>query len=81
MENNRRLIGVLKQQLTEDVQHDCQGKKSGETSSDYDAHSALRDLLGELICDALEESHVGRMRRCCRGEGGQEVSLLRKIWN
>jgi hypothetical protein len=35
-------------------------------------------LLGEPICDAFEESHVGRMRHCCRGGRDQEVSLLRK---
>jgi hypothetical protein len=57
VEYDRRFIGIRKQQLAQDIEHNCYNQESSNSSSDHDTSSALRNLLGQRPRKLFEDTH------------------------
>lgn len=61
MENNRRLIWVLEQELAQDIEDDGDNDEGRKSSGNDDGETMLRDLRiqreNDGLCEALSETH------------------------
>jgi hypothetical protein len=90
VEDERRLIGVLEEGLTEDVQKDTQKQEASDRDSDLRSQTEAREPLGERASKVLHETHSGgekqelsreqkKKRRKMTGTKNRALSLIPEL--
>lgn len=78
VENDGGLVGVLEQELAQDIDHDGQGNERQCADRDEGVDGLRRAVLAELVEETVEETHGGRGRlgglkiREAKGEGNSQ---------
>ena len=70
VEDNRRLVGVLEQQLLGDVDKDGHRERDGEHDNDLQEDAQLRKVLGQRPGQFLEDAHRCERRRRSKVQAG-----------
>ena len=62
MEDERRLIGILEEQLLENVENDCNNQEGCETGGDNDRGGRVGSEVANRLGDSSENTHTARRR-------------------
>lgn len=80
VEDHRRLIGVLEQQLLQDIEDDGEQDKGGETGSDKDGKRRVRRKIGQWASESGEDTHTAQVQGNGRLQSGKMSQLSRGMF-